>query len=188
MSSSDSGTVINYGSGSDFLTSYDSGSGSTSQKVTVPTVPVPVPQHWFRVNYKEEKFRGHNSSWWIFLTKKLFLAQCCWSGFGIRCLFDPWILDTGSEMGKNSGSGSGKNKPDHISESLETTFWVKILKFFHAAADPGWQKFGSGMEKTRIRYPGWKKFRSAMEKIRIRDNISDPQHCFSQYVKLRLNL
>jgi hypothetical protein len=31
--------VINYGSGSDFLTSY--GSGSTSQKVTVPTVPVP---------------------------------------------------------------------------------------------------------------------------------------------------
>ena len=34
-------------SGSDFLTSY--GSGSTSQKVTVPTVPVPVPQHWFYV-------------------------------------------------------------------------------------------------------------------------------------------
>ncbi len=41
MSSSGSGTVINYGSGSVFLTSY--GSGSTSQKVTVPTVPVPVP-------------------------------------------------------------------------------------------------------------------------------------------------
>jgi len=47
MSSSGSGTVINYGSGSDFLTSYGSGSGSTSLKVTVPTVlvPVPVPQH-----------------------------------------------------------------------------------------------------------------------------------------------
>ncbi len=44
MSSSGSGTVINYGSGSDFLTSFGSGSGSTSQKVTVPTVP--VPQHW----------------------------------------------------------------------------------------------------------------------------------------------
>ncbi len=39
--SSGSGTVINYGSGSDFLTSYSSGSGSTGQKVTVPTVPVP---------------------------------------------------------------------------------------------------------------------------------------------------
>ncbi len=51
MSTSGSGTVINYGSGSDFLTSYGSGygSGSSSQKVTVPTVPVPVPvpQHWF---------------------------------------------------------------------------------------------------------------------------------------------
>jgi hypothetical protein len=46
MSSSGSGTVINYGSGSDFLTSY--GSGSASQKVAVPTVPVPVPvpQYW----------------------------------------------------------------------------------------------------------------------------------------------
>ncbi len=45
ISSSGSGTVINYGSGSDFLTSYGScsGSGSTRQKVTVPTVPVPVP-------------------------------------------------------------------------------------------------------------------------------------------------
>jgi hypothetical protein len=48
ISSSGSGTVINYGSGSVFLTfgsvfltSYGSGSGSTSQKVTVPTVPVP---------------------------------------------------------------------------------------------------------------------------------------------------
>jgi hypothetical protein len=47
MSSSGSRTVIYYGSGSgsDFLTSYGSGSGSTSQKATVPTVPVPVPQH-----------------------------------------------------------------------------------------------------------------------------------------------
>jgi hypothetical protein len=42
ISSSGSGTVINYGSGSDFLTSYCSGSGYTRQKVTVP---VPVPQH-----------------------------------------------------------------------------------------------------------------------------------------------
>jgi hypothetical protein len=41
ISSSGCGTEINYGSGSDILTSY--GSGSTSQKVTVPTVP--VPQH-----------------------------------------------------------------------------------------------------------------------------------------------
>jgi hypothetical protein len=38
-----SGTVIDYGSGSEFSSSY--GSGSATQKVTVPTVPVPVPQH-----------------------------------------------------------------------------------------------------------------------------------------------
>jgi hypothetical protein len=42
LSSSGSGTVIIYGSCSDFLTSY--GSGSTCQKVTVPMVPVPVPK------------------------------------------------------------------------------------------------------------------------------------------------
>jgi hypothetical protein len=43
-------------------------------------------------------------------------------------------------MGTKSGSGFGMNNPDHISESLATLFWVKILKFFDA--DPG-----SGMEK-----------------------------------------
>jgi hypothetical protein len=36
------------------------------------------------------------------------------------------------------------NNPDHIFLSLETIFWVKILKFFDA--DPG-----SGMETVRIR-------------------------------------
>jgi hypothetical protein len=41
-----SGTVIDYGSVSDFLTSY--GSGSTSQKVKVP---VPVPQGCLGVHF-----------------------------------------------------------------------------------------------------------------------------------------
>jgi hypothetical protein len=49
-------------------------------------------------------------------------------------------------MGKKSGSGSGMNNPDHISQSLETVFWVKIFKLFDA--DPG-----SGMAKIRIRDP-----------------------------------
>jgi hypothetical protein len=40
-SGSCSGTLINYGSGSDFLARYGFGSGSASQKVSVPTVPVP---------------------------------------------------------------------------------------------------------------------------------------------------
>jgi hypothetical protein len=65
------------------------------------------------------------------------------------------FLTPGSGVCKKSGSGSRMNNPDHISESLGTIFWVKLLKFFYA--DPG-----SGMEKIRIRESG-------MEKIRIRD-------------------
>ncbi len=64
------------------------------------------------------------------------------------------FLTPGSGMSKKSGFGSGMNNPDHISESLETIFWVKILKFFNA--DPG----------------------SGIKKIRFRDNIPDPQHCW----------
>ncbi len=52
-------------------------------------------------------------------------------------------------MGKKSGSKSGMKNSDHIFESLETIFWVKILKFFDA--DPGQNKFGSEKEKIRIR-------------------------------------
>ncbi len=44
-SSSGSGTVFNYGSGSDFLARY--GSGSASKKVTVP-VPQRCSKHWSR--------------------------------------------------------------------------------------------------------------------------------------------
>jgi hypothetical protein len=44
-------------------------------------------------------------------------------------------------MGKNQdpipGSGTGMHIQDLISDSLETFFWVKILKFFDAYADPG---------------------------------------------------
>ncbi len=47
-----------------------------------------------------------------------------------------WSLDPGSGMGKKLRSSSRMNIPDHISESLETSFWVKILKFFDSDADP----------------------------------------------------
>ncbi len=62
ISSSGSGTVINNGSGSDFLTSYGSGFGSASQEVTVP---VPVPQGclkcWIRIRI--QWIRIHNAAW-----------------------------------------------------------------------------------------------------------------------------
>jgi hypothetical protein len=56
------------------------------------------------------------------------------------------------------GSGSGMNIPDHISESLETIFWVKTLELFDEDPDPG----------TRVCLtldPGWK------------NSDPDPQHC-----------
>jgi hypothetical protein len=62
-----------------------------------------------------------------------------------------WPMDPGwvKNQGPDLGSESGMNNPDHICESIETIFWVKILKLFDA--DPR-----SGMEKIRIRgkHPG----------------------------------
>jgi hypothetical protein len=60
-------------------------------------------------------------------------------------------------MGKKSGSGSGMNNPNHISESLEIILLkIQILKFFDAA-DPGWGK------KIRIRIqPGKKRGRGML--------------------------
>jgi hypothetical protein len=55
-----------------------------------------------------------------------------------------------------------------LGESLETIFWVKILKFFGADPDPGSGNLfdsGSGMEKIRIQDG----------KPRSGINISDPQ-------------
>ena len=48
------------------------------------------------------------------------------------------------------------NIPNHISEILETIFWVKILKFFDADADPGYPGISLTLD------PGWKKFGSVI--------------------------
>jgi hypothetical protein len=59
------------------------------------------------------------------------------------------FLTPGSRIrdGQNIRIRSGMNNPDHISGSLETIFFVKILKFFDV--DQGY-----GMGKIRIRNPG----------------------------------
>ncbi len=83
MSNSGSGTVINYGSvsGSDFLTSYGSGSGSISQKVTVPTIPVPVPQHCPQLCITFANWFNHAKKhyWHIYVVSLLsaFLEDTC---------------------------------------------------------------------------------------------------------------
>jgi hypothetical protein len=67
------------------------------------------------------------------------------------------FLTLGSGIRDGSRSGSRINIPDHIAESLETNFWVKILQFFDR--DPG-----SG----NLFYPG--------SGIGDGKNILDPQH------------
>jgi hypothetical protein len=59
--------------------------------------------------------------------------------------FEP--RDPGWVKNPDPGSGSGMNNLDHISESLETIFWVKIFKLFDVDPGSGIEKFGSGMEK-----------------------------------------
>jgi hypothetical protein len=77
------------------------------------------------------------------------------------------FLTPGSGIGKISRSGSGKNITDPISVSLEIIFWVKILKFFDA--DPGSGNIYDPASGIWDRGSGMKKFGSGMEKNRIRD-------------------
>ena len=46
------------------------------------------------------------------------------------------------------------NNPAHISKSLETIFWVKILKFFDADSGSGMEKFGTGNRDGKNSDPG----------------------------------
>jgi hypothetical protein len=57
-------------------------------------------------------------------------------------------------MGKKSGSGSGMNNPDHISESLETIFGLKYLNSLTRIRDGKNSDPESLMEKDRIWDPG----------------------------------
>jgi hypothetical protein len=55
------------------------------------------------------------------------------------------------------GTGSRMSMPDYSSESLETIFWVKKLKFFDADLDPGsGNRFGprSGIRDGKNSVPG----------------------------------
>jgi hypothetical protein len=56
-------------------------------------------------------------------------------------------------MGKKSGSGSGVNNPDHISQSLKPFFGLKDLNSIMRIRDPEWKYSDpeSGMENGRIR-------------------------------------
>jgi hypothetical protein len=76
-------------------------------------------------------------------------GQCCGSGYGIRCLFDPWIRNPGWVKSQDPGPDNPKS---YFLELRNHVFGLnKMLKFFDVDRDPGWRKVGSGMEKSLIR-------------------------------------
>jgi hypothetical protein len=58
---------------------------------------------------------------------------------------------SGSAMNKNPEPGSGMNIPDHISESLETIFGLKLLEFFDAYPGSRTEKNSDPGLASRIR-------------------------------------
>jgi hypothetical protein len=46
------------------------------------------------------------------------------------------------------------NNPDHISESLEIIFWVKLFNFFDADPGSGLEIFRSGIRDGKDSDPG----------------------------------
>jgi hypothetical protein len=83
--------------------------------------------------------------------------QCCGSGSGIRCPFDPWIRDPESRMGRKSASGSGirDEQPGSYFLDLRNPFFLlKYLNSLMRIRDGDSSDPESGMEKSRIRDPG----------------------------------
>jgi hypothetical protein len=96
-----------------------------------------------------------------FLSHEIKLTQCCGSGSGIRCLFDPWIRDPGWV----------KVRIRIRDEQLESYFrelrnhGLKYLNSLMRIRDPGLKKFRCGIrdgKKFRILDPGWEKFGSGI--------------------------
>jgi hypothetical protein len=81
-------------------------------------------------------------------------------GHSFSCALSLYHETDLKNVANGARSGSGMDIPDHISESFETIFGVKTLKFFDADTDPG---------IFLILDPGRKKFGSWI-------NIPDPQH------------
>ena len=68
---------------------------------------------------------------------------------GIRCLFDPWIWDPGCV--KNRIQIRDEQPGSCFRENRNHCCRIKYLNSLMQIRDPGWKKFGSGIEKTRIR-------------------------------------
>jgi hypothetical protein len=60
------------------------------------------------------------------------------------------FLTFGSGIRNGKNPDSGMNISDHISESLETIFWVKIF-YVDPEPESGMEKFGSGNRNKHLR-------------------------------------
>jgi hypothetical protein len=91
-------------------------------------------------------------------------------GSGIRCLFDPWIRDTGWRIRIRD------EQPRSYFRELRYHFLgLKYLNSLMRIWDPGWKEFGSGIRdgKNRVRDPGWKKSGPGSGMERIGSGIRD---------------
>jgi hypothetical protein len=75
---------------------------------------------------KGQHYKGHRGYEGLPKPNKV-ITSVADSAFG--AFLTPW---SGGGMGKKSRSGSEMNILDHFSESLETIFWVKLLKFSYS--------------------------------------------------------
>ncbi len=130
----------------------------------------------FSVRIREQEYRIRIWTWLRVLCATG-MVPCYVPSVAVRDPVPFWPLDPGSRMGKKLRSGSGLNILDHISESLETIFWVK-QKLFDTDADPEFRNLFD--PETGIRDTGWKNSNpgSAI-------NIPDPQHCTHSYHSYR---
>ncbi len=83
------------------------------------------------------------------ICRRLPYNQCCGSGSGIRCLYNPWIRDPGWE--KVRIRIRDEQPGSYFPELINHFFGLKYLNSLMRIQDPG-----SGMETIRIRDPAWK--------------------------------
>ncbi len=99
--------------------------------------------------------RGWGEPIWTKGRTICYISQCCRSGSGIRCLFDPWIRDPGSRMGRKSASGSGirDEQPGSYFPELRNHFFVFLgLKYLNSLMRI--RDLGSRIRDGDSSYPG----------------------------------
>jgi hypothetical protein len=126
----------------------------TIRIVISPAYTSKRPQHWFLGCTVIECGRGGGAGGGVGL---LPFRQCCGSGSGIGCLFDPWIRDPGWEkvsiriQDQQPGSDFLELR-NHFLLFLGLKYLNSLMRIRDGdSSDPGWKKVGSGI---RDKHPG----------------------------------